>query len=60
MSEFIVLGKYPSLGWHVIRESSVGVDFTTADRIRNYYIEVKGRLSESIRVVELAETAKAV
>ena len=31
MSEFIVLEKYPSLGWHVIRESSVGVDFTTAD-----------------------------
>ncbi len=57
MTEFIVLRKSNYDGWRVITESCGGVDFQTADRIRNYYVEVKGQPSDAIRIVELKEMA---
>lgn len=55
--KFIVIDNwtYKETEWRVVPESKAGVDFETAERIRNYVIEVKGRSACRIRIVRLKD-----
>lgn len=55
--KFIVIENwmYKNTEWRVVKESSSGVNFETAERIRNYFIEVQGRDSWRIRIVKLKD-----
>ena len=55
--KFIVIDNWmhKETEWRVVPESKAGVDFETAERIRNYFIEVQGRSPWRIRVVRLKD-----